>query len=104
MGELSSGLLKSDRSPAAAGDTPNPPETIVSPSKDMRGSESKFNGIDPNSNPFEFLKRHRPPDMRAMRAIRSESPSLLLPLRPPRPPEPCRQASRARARPPGWHS
>src|ERR1700721_2733870 len=70
IGELSSGLLKSDRSPALAGDRPNPPVTSVSPNSDRRGSERKTSGIDRNSNLFGFLKRHRPLEVRAMLALR----------------------------------
>jgi hypothetical protein len=42
MGELSSGLLKSDRSPAVAGDRPSVPPTTVNANSDTRGAEKKF--------------------------------------------------------------
>jgi hypothetical protein len=46
MGELSRGLLKSDRSPAVAGDTPSVPPTTVDANSDTRGAEKKFSCID----------------------------------------------------------
>src|SRR5580698_9732756 len=46
MGELSSGLLKSDRSPAAAGERPSAPPTTVNANSDTRGSKEKFSCIE----------------------------------------------------------
>lgn len=46
MGELSRGLLKSDRSPAVAGDRPSVPPTTANANSDTRGAEKKFSCID----------------------------------------------------------
>jgi hypothetical protein len=55
-GELSSGLLKPDRSPAVAGDRPSVPPTIVNANSDTRGAEKKISCIDRNPDLQRDLK------------------------------------------------
>src|ERR1700730_17615606 len=56
MGEMSRGLLKSDRSPAVAGNRPSVPPTTVNANSDTRGAEKKFSCIDRNPDLQRDLK------------------------------------------------
>ena len=46
MGELSRGLLKSDRSPAVAGDRPSVPPTTANANSDARSPKERYSSID----------------------------------------------------------